>query len=182
MNEMASNPLSALAESARGVVLTRYADAIRYYWRGSKFNKRAYKWSRYWMIFLGAFVTLMAALTSSTWIPKEGFWRALFEIGTPIVAFMLTILGGFSQAFQWGATWRDSVITAERLEQERDRILVTADEKMDAEKELATLNGLILQESRGFFDRVLGRSRVSDDGQGAGSVAVGSEEPALSGT
>lgn len=181
MSETASSLPPALPDSARDVVWTRYEEAIRYYWRGSKFNKRAYKWSRYWMIFLGALVTLMAALTSSTWIPKEGFWRVLFEIGTPIVAFLLTILGGFSQTFQWGATWRDSVITAERLEQERDRIRVTPDENLYATKELATLNGLVLAESRSFFDLVVGRSPISDDGRRDAPETGGQESPALSG-
>jgi hypothetical protein len=43
-------------------------------------------------------------------------------ITTLLVAAALTIIGCLPQSFQWGAAWREMVLTAERLDQERDRI------------------------------------------------------------
>jgi len=177
---MSETPTTAPAGSSEGhsphpsreVVLERYGASIKYYWKASRFNKRAYKWTRYWVIILGALVTLMAALSSSTWIPETGPWKLTFQIGTPVVAAILTILGGLSQAFQWGATWRDSVITAERLQKELDRIRVTPDDKMDGAKDLAMMNDLVLEESRGFFDRMLGRSQMNGDGSATGQAGA----------
>jgi hypothetical protein len=37
----------------------------------------------------------------------------------------MAIVSGITQTFQWGAAWSDMVITASRLEKERDRIAVT---------------------------------------------------------
>jgi hypothetical protein len=45
------------------------------------------------------------------------------------------------------------VLAAERLERERDRIVVT---RGDAAKDLDILHGLVIQESEGFFTRILG--------------------------
>lgn len=61
-----------------------------------------------------------------------------------------------SQAFQWGAAWSDAVITATRLEKERDRITVVPLSQLDPVKEMALLDDLILAETQGFFQRPIG--------------------------
>jgi len=65
-------------------------------------------------------------------------------------------VGGFSQNFQWGAAWSDMRIAAERLETERDRISVTPPDQIDAVRELALLDAMVLDETRGFF-RLVGQ-------------------------
>lgn len=154
-------------------VVRRYERMIRYYWRAASFNKRAYKWTRYWLIVLGAFVTLVTALSSADWVKADARLARAFEIGAPLIAATLTILGGLSQTFQWGATWRDAVLTAERLEKELDRISVTNESNLDSAKDLAALNDLVVEESRGFFDRVLGKSQVNHDPRSGPDHAAG---------
>jgi hypothetical protein len=141
-------------------VLRRYEKAIDYYWRVSKANKRWYKRTRYLTVVLGALVTLLASLSSSD-LMTEG-WSTSVGLITPIGAAVLTIVGGLSQTFQWGAAWQEMVLTAERLERERDRIIVT---DSDAVQDLDVLNRLVIEESRGFFTRILGavRSSVADE-------------------
>ncbi len=136
---------------ARKYVLKRYEDAIRYYWKASALNRGLYKWTRYLVVVLGAVVTLLASLSASSALP--GMWSTMVAIATPIVAAILTIIGGLSQSFQWGAAWQEMVLTAERLERERDRISVT---RSDPAADLETLNQLVLRESEGFFTRILG--------------------------
>jgi hypothetical protein len=101
----------------------------------------------------------VASLSSSEIITSNSFWKTIFAISTPVLAAILTIVGGFSQSFHWGAAWRDMVLNAERLENELDRILVTKAEKRDQSKELATFNDLIIEESETFFQRILGGSK-----------------------
>jgi hypothetical protein len=48
------------------------------------------------------------------------------------------------------------VLTAEELAKERDRINLTPTDRLDAREELARLDDLVLQETRGFFERILG--------------------------
>jgi len=55
------------------------------------------------------------------------------------------------------------VINATRLEKERDRFLATKKEKRDIEKELDTLNSIVLEETRNFFQRVLDSEIKSKD-------------------
>ena len=133
----------------------RYAAAIAYYWRVAQMNKRAYKWSRYLTIFLGSAVTLVASLSSAEFSKQHA---TLFGILTPCLAALLTMLSAFAQSFQWGASWREMVLVAERLENERDRIAVTPDAELKPAQDLQLLNSLIIQESSGFFDRVMGSS------------------------
>jgi ABC-type multidrug transport system fused ATPase/permease subunit len=137
-------------------VLKRYDHVINYYWGASKWNKRWYKWTRYLVIMLGALVTLLASLASSDLI--QGAWKPLVGLATPVAAAVLTIISGLSQAFQWGPAWQEMVLTAERLEKERDRIRVSPDGS-DPVKDLETLNGMVLNESVGFFTRILGSSQ-----------------------
>lgn len=49
----------------------------------------------------------------------------VFIPGTPILAALLTIIAVFSQSFQQGITWQNMVITAQELQLEFDKYLVT---------------------------------------------------------
>ena len=139
------------ADSARDYVLKRYNDAISYYWKASALNRRLYKWTRYLVVVFGAVLTLLASISSSSLV--TGGLSTAVAVATPILAAVLTITGGLSQSFQWGAAWQEMVLTAEKLERDRDRIMVT---RSDPEADLETLNSLVLQESEGFFTRILG--------------------------
>ena len=136
-------------------VLDRYKSQIDYYWRVSSTNKKAYKRSRTWTIILGALVTLVSSIASATFIEANNFLNTLFAIATPVVAALLTIISGFSQSFHWGATWRDMVINASRLEKERDRFLATKLEDRNFQDELNLLNSMVIEETQSFFQRVL---------------------------
>jgi hypothetical protein len=131
-----------------------YANQIAYYHRAGAANKRNYKNYRSFTIILGALVTLVASLASSTFVESAGMgW--MLSIATPILAAALTIINGLGQNFQWGATWRDMMLTAQRLEKERDRFLATPPAKRNYRRELEVINDLVLQETRAFFQRVL---------------------------
>ena len=134
----------------------RYKSAIDYYWKASRHNKRAYKWIRSLTLILGALVTLISSLTTAEQIHSDPFWSDFLSIGTPVIAAVLTILSSFSQSFQWGATWHDMVMTAQLLEKERDRFLVTKAEDRDLAKEVAILNDFVISESNDFFKRIIG--------------------------
>jgi len=155
MAEIVERTLKAVdtpeSSGAREYVLKRYEDSIRYYWKASALNRRLYKWTRYLVVVFGAVVTLLASISSTNVF--TGNWELAVQIATPLVAALLTIIGGLSQSFQWGAAWQEMVLTAERLERERDRILVT---RSDPERDLEVLNSLVLRESEGFFMRILG--------------------------
>lgn len=146
-------------KSGDDYVLQRYHDAIAYYWRTSRQNKRAYKTTRSLVVVLGALVTLTASLSSSGFVSSNPFWDTTLAIAAPAMAAILTIVGGFSQSFHWGAAWRDMVLNAEQLERERDCILVTKTEDRDQARELALLNEMIIEESETFFQRILGGSK-----------------------
>ncbi len=141
-------------EGAKSRILERYETRIAYYWKASKYNKRSYKTTRFLVIVLGALVTLISSV-SAAWSVPGGSGTAL-KIATPVLAATLAIIGGISQAFQWGAAWSDQVITAMRLETERDRITVTPASQLDPIKELALLDNLVLAETQGFFQRLFG--------------------------
>jgi Protein of unknown function (DUF4231) len=147
-----------LSEStkSREFVLERYNQAIRYYWKASAVNRRLYKWTRYLVVVLGAVVTLLASLSASEAVVEQ--WGRVITVTTPVLAALLTIIGGLSQSFQWGAAWQEMVLTAERLERDRDRIIVTRSEPaLDMER----LHQMVLQESEGFFARILGSMQVT---------------------
>ncbi len=55
-----------------------------------------------------------------------------------------------------GAAWSDMVITATRLEKERDRIAVTPPAQFDPVKKMALVDDLVLAETQGFFQRLFG--------------------------
>lgn len=146
--------ISANAESYKNQVLERYDKRIAYYWKASQYNKRSYKATRYLLIILGALVTLVSSLTSANFI--KGSLSIVFAIVTPLLAASMAIVGGISQAFQWGAAWSDQVITATRLEKERDRVAVTPADQLDAAKEMQFLDDTVLAETQGFFQRLFG--------------------------
>ena len=147
------------SESVNKFVEKRYQSASDYYWKASRHNKRAYKLTRSLVLILGAVVTLVTSLSSAAFITSNTFWDRFFTIGGPVLAAILTIVGGFSQAFQWGAAWNDMVMTAQRLEKERDRFLVTKPEERDLIKEVNMLNDFVLDETEGFFQRILGSTK-----------------------
>jgi hypothetical protein len=147
--------VASASDDARSQVLRRYDDRIAYYWKASQSNKNSYKSTRYLVTILGALVTLVASLSSSSFV-KEGGLATVFAVSTPLLAATMAIISGVSQAFQWGAAWSDMVITATRLERERDRIAVTPIGEIDPVKEMALLDDTILAETQGFFQRLLG--------------------------
>jgi len=141
----------------------RYKNAIEYYWGASRANKQWYKRTRSYTVIIGSLVTLIASLTSSTIIDKNVNLKTAFELGTPILAAVLTTIAGFSQSFQWGSTWQNMVLTAQQLQKEYDRYLVTPINERNFSKEVEILNLFVINESRGFFDRMLGIARPSVD-------------------
>jgi hypothetical protein len=136
-------------------LLDRYQERIQYYSKASQHNKRAYKTARYLIVVLGGLVTVLASLSSAYFV--RGTWiETSLNVLTPLLAAGLTMVGGFSQNFQWGAAWSGMRIAAERLEAERDRISVTPPGQIDAVRELALLNEKVLDETRAFF-RLVGQ-------------------------
>lgn len=136
-------------------VLELYKKKIDYYWGASSSNKKLYKNYRAWTIILGSLVTLVSSISAAEFVQKPDWLRVLFAVATPVIAATLTVVSGLGQNFHWGATWRDMVINGTRLEKERDRFLATTVEKRNLQKELETLNGIVLEETRNFFQRVL---------------------------
>ena len=136
-------------------VLNQYKSKIDYYWAASSSNKRSYKRYRSWTIFLSSLVTLVSSISAAEFVQKPEWLRILFAVATPVIAATLAIISGLGQNFHWGSAWRDMVINATRLEKERDRFLATKKEKRDIERELETLNSIVLEETRNFFQRVL---------------------------
>jgi len=141
------------AESQQ-LLLDRYNNKIQYYWTASQNNKRSYKTTRYATIILGALVTLISSLSAGKFF--SGWAATTVGILTPMLAALLAIVGGISQAFQWGAAWSDMVITATRLEKERDRVAVTPLSQIDVVREMELLDSIVLQETQGFFQRLFG--------------------------
>ena len=136
-------------------LLERYQERIQYYSKASQHNRRAYKTARYLTVVLGALLTVLASLSSAYFV--RGTWLETgLNVLTPLLAAGLTMVGGFSQNFQWGAAWSGMRIAAERLEAERDRISVTPPGQIDAVRELALLNEKVLDETRAFF-RLVGQ-------------------------
>ena len=147
------------SEQAKAVdlqyVLKQYESKISYYWAASSSNKKAYKRFRTWSIILGALVTFVSSISAAEFVQSVNWLRITFAIATPVIAATLTVIGGLGQNFHWGATWRDMVVNATRLEKERDRFMATSPEKKDIKGELDTLNSIILEETKNFFQRVL---------------------------
>ena len=134
----------------------RYRNAIDYYWRSSKNNKKWYKATRSLTIIFGALVTLVASLTSSKYFAGTPALEILFALATPILAALLTIIAGFSQSFQWGSTWQNMILTAQHLQKEFDKYLVIPENERNYLEEVEKLNDYVITESEGFFERMLG--------------------------
>lgn len=140
----------------------RYKDAINYYWNASRANKLWYKRTRSFTVIIGSLVTLIASLTSSQIIVDNGLEK-IFGLSTPVLAAVLTTVAGFSQSFQWGSAWQNMVLTAQQLEKEYDRFYVTPIKERNYNKEVEILNGFVINESTGFFERMLGIAKPSND-------------------
>jgi hypothetical protein len=153
--------LASGSDEAKAYLISRHESVAQYYWSRSKTNKRNYLWSRYLTIGLGAIVTLFASLASAEFISGVMFWDRAFAIATPVLAATLTVVAGFSQNFQWGAAWREMVVTGEEIEKERDRLQATRPEDIELMAELEGLNDVVLTETRSFFGRMLGEGASS---------------------
>lgn len=134
----------------------RYRDAIDYYWKASRNNKMWYKATRSLTVIFGALVTLIASLASSKYFDGIPTLELLFALGTPILAALLTIIAGFSQSFQWGSTWQNMILTAQYLQKEFDKYLVMPEKERNHLEEAEKLNNFVINESEGFFERMLG--------------------------
>lgn len=147
-------PASIPDEKIESYVKQRYDDAIGYYWKAAATNKKTYKLNRSLVIILGASVTLLSSLLSASFL-QDTWWSTVISIATPLSAAVLTMINGFIQSFQSGAAWRDMVLSAERLEKERDRFLATPPGDKNYKRELNTLNSIVVNESTSFFKRIL---------------------------
>jgi len=139
----------------------RYKDAIDYYWNASKNNKTWYKATHSLTVIFGALVTLIASLASSNFITGIPTLEMLFALGTPVLAALLTIIAGFSQSFQWGSAWHNMILTAQHLQKEFDKYLVTPESERNYSEEAEKLNNFVINESEGFFARMLGGTKPS---------------------
>ncbi len=142
-------------------ILKQYEAKIKYYWDASRTYKILYTRYRTWTVILGAAVTLISSLAAAEFIQSVTPLRILFAVATPLLAATLAVTTGLGQNFRWGATWRDMVINATRLEMERDRFLATPNTR-DCAQELEILNGIILDETKTFFQRILD-SEIKDN-------------------
>ena len=149
-------PAPSATPEVQKLILDRYDQRIGYYWKASQINKHSYKMTRYLTVVLAAVTTLVASISSASFIKSSDALALIFAVATPMLAAMMAIVAGISQAFQWGAAWSDMVITATRLEKERDRIAVTPPQQIDPAKEMGVLDDLVLDETQGFFQRLLG--------------------------
>lgn len=140
-------------------VQDRYRDVIDYYWTASSSNKNWYKSTRSLTVILGALVTLIASLASSEMIGQSPVAEPVFAFGTPILAALLTIISGFSQNFQWGSAWQNMVLTAQYLQKEFDKYLVTPEDERNFSEETEKLNAFVINETEGFFERMLGGAK-----------------------
>jgi hypothetical protein len=136
-------------------LLDKYQKVIDYYWGSSRHNKVAYKRARFSIIILGAVLTLISSIASANFIESSNLLKVAFAILTPILAALLAIIGGFAQSFHWGATWRDMVVNAQKLEKARDIFLAAKPEERDLKKELELMHSMLITETESFFQRVL---------------------------
>jgi hypothetical protein len=147
--------MEQILELNESMVLTDYQKAIDYYWKSSRKNKIQYKRSRYLTIILGALLTLISSLSSANFIESNECLNLAFEISTPILAAFLAIVGGFTQSFHWGATWRDMVINAQKLQKAKDLFVASKPEERNLKSEYDLLHSMLITETESFFQRVL---------------------------
>jgi hypothetical protein len=123
-----STAIEAIPEADRNeYVLEQYRSRIDYYW------------------------LLSASKVIEGWGMED-----ILLILAPVLAAVLTIVGGFSQNFHWGSAWREMVLTALELERIYHRLKVTPDEQRDPIAEMEKLHEVILAEGSNFFDRLVG--------------------------
>lgn len=103
---------------------------------------------------LGALLTLIASLASSNLIGGNPV-REIFVIATPVLAACLTIIAGFSQSFQRGSAWQNMILTAQRLQKEYDRYLVTKPSERDLIAEADCLISLSSMKLKVFLSACL---------------------------
>lgn len=139
-------------------VLSRYRDQINYYWSASGRNKRNFRYYRILPIFLGAFLTFASAISSTDYIASNQPIRTIFAIGTPLLAVLLTISNELFKITSWSENWRDGVLTAQRLEKERDCYLALDRDKRNPQKELEKIYKITIRETRSFFKRTTSES------------------------
>ena len=140
-------------------VLKQYNDKIEYYWRISSNNKRLFRNYRTWTVILSALLTLMSAASAFEFTQNHAWLKYTFQLYTLVIAATLTVMLGLGQNSHSGSSWRDMVITASRLERERDRFLAISPETRSIEKELDIINGIILEDTRSFFHSVVDNSQ-----------------------
>lgn len=152
--------LTGRVEDLDKYVHQSYDKQIDWYWKASSSNKKNYKRFRFWTVVLGALVTLIASLATTEVITANEVVGKVFTILTPVLAATLTIINALSQNFQWGATWRDMVVNATRLQREKNRFLATDLKKRNYRRELLLINNIVLEETQAFFKRILDTEAV----------------------
>jgi hypothetical protein len=161
MSEIMSPKFDGKIVDRDAYVHEAYERAINYYRNARRTTKRSYKTYRFLSIFLGALLTLISSLAATQYVYGHEFWGPIFALATPIIAATLSVITGLSQSFQWGSSWRDMSVHAQKITTERDRFLATDPEKRDHAAELQILNGLLLAETESFFQRILD-SQIGD--------------------
>jgi hypothetical protein len=155
MTEIMSSKLDGKIVDRDAYVHEAYERAINYYRNSRRSTKRSYKTYRFLSIFLGALVTLISSIAATRYVYDHEVLRAVFAIATPVIAATLSVITGLSQSFQWGSSWRDMSIHAQKIIAERDRFLATDPAKRDHAQELQILNTLLIVETETFFQRIL---------------------------
>lgn len=155
MSEISTQKFEGKIMDKDAYVHEAYERAINYYRNARRTTKRSYKTYRFLSIFLGALLTLISSLAASQFVYNDEIWRPIFAVATPIIAATLSVITGLSQSFQWGSSWRDMSVHAQKITAERDRFLATDTDKRDYAQELQILNGLLLAETESFFQRIL---------------------------
>jgi len=155
MNDLAKPKFDGKIVDKDAYVHEAYENAIGYYRVARRRTKRSYKTYRFLSIFLGALVTLISSLALTSYVKENEILTAVFALSTPIIAAGLSVITGLSQSFQWGSSWRDMSVHAQKITAERDRYLATPPEKRDHARELRILNSLLLAETESFFHRIL---------------------------
>lgn len=85
-----------------------------------------------------------------------------FLFATPTITALITILHGITDPRTNFTCWRNSVITAQKLEKQLARLSVPRTEERDFEKELEYLNELVMEETEESFkvgDKVILKSK-----------------------
>lgn len=155
MTEPQETKLDGKIVDKNAYVHSAYESALNYYRSARRKTKRSYKTYRFLSIFLGSLVTLISSLSVTSYVQDRPVVAGIFAVATPVIAATLSVITGLSQSFQWGSSWRDMSVHAQKITIERDRFLASEPETRDHVKELAILNNLLLNETESFFQRIL---------------------------